>query len=64
MITIHCRDRHQNGGKCGCEVATIRNGVLVVKLRHNGEDHVAVLTLADIVRLIEEDKQKCDPALR
>ncbi len=64
MITIRCHDRHENGGKCGCEVAAIRNGVLVIQSVHNGHNHVAVVTLADLQRLMAQDKEQREPALR
>jgi len=64
MITIRCHDRHENSGKCGCVVATIRNGVLVLQSEHNGQPHVAVVTLADLQRLMVQDKEQREPALR
>lgn len=49
--------------RCGDVVATIQNGVLVLQPRHAGELHTTVIMLADLERLMREDKEKRDPVL-
>lgn len=64
MITLHCQHRDERGKKCGCAAASIINGVLVLSFVHNGEKHITPLTLDDLKRLIEQDKQRRDEPLR
>lgn len=64
MIKLHCGDKHDTGGRCGLVVATIRNGVLVIQSRHYGQEHTAVVTLADLERLMREEKERRELALR
>lgn len=42
-------------GCAGCELpfAYIQNGVLVIESRHHGEQHVNVLRLEELIRLLQ-----------
>lgn len=40
--------------QCGLPFARIQNGVLVVESRHHGQVHVNVLSLANILELLQE----------
>lgn len=40
--------------KCGLPWATIQNGVLMVESKHNGDKHTNVITLAELVKLLQE----------
>lgn len=64
MITLHCQCRDEGGTRCGIAVATIQNGVLMLTYKHHGERHVTTVTLADVQRLMEQDKDRRDPVLR
>lgn len=63
MITLHCQCKDEGGSRCGLAVATVQNGVLLITSRHHGEKHVTPITLADLQRLMEQDKERRDPAL-
>jgi hypothetical protein len=63
VIKLHCQHRDEGGTRCNKCVATVQNGVLVVPFRHHDETHTLALTLADVERLLREDKQRRDPAL-
>ncbi len=64
MITLRCQCRNDDGGRCHDIIATIKNGVLMLSLRHHGEEHVTPITLPDLDRMMKEDKARRDPALQ
>lgn len=43
---------------CGTPWAEVQNGCLVIKSRHRGEQHVNVITLAQLVKLLAEQGQE------
>ena len=65
MITLHCQHRdEQDNHKCGQVFLSIQNGCVVVVSFHNGQKHTNTITLADMLRLQEEDKRRREPALQ
>ncbi len=64
MIKLHCQHKDEGGTRCDLCVATIQNGVLVVPFRHHNESHMLVVTLADLERLLRQDKERRELALR
>lgn len=65
MITLHCQHRDDTDNhKCGRVVLSIQNGCIMLVSYHDGEKHVTVLTLADMIRLQEEDKRRREPVLQ
>lgn len=64
VIKLHCQHRDEGGSRCDISPGQIQNGVLLVKVRHHGEDHVLALRLSDVERLLREDRERRDPVLR
>jgi hypothetical protein len=66
MITLHCQHRDERGKKCGCVVAAIINGVLMIYSQlHNGEKHPPTpIIYSQIVEHAAKEKQRRDQPLR
>jgi hypothetical protein len=64
MIKLHCQHKDEGGSRCDNGNVYIQNGVLIIPLRHHGELHTLAITLVDLERLMKQDKERRDPALR
>lgn len=63
LIKLHCQHRDEGGGRCNVCAATVQNGVVTIPLWHGRQRHDLVITLADLERLVRQDRERRDPAL-
>jgi hypothetical protein len=48
QIIVYCSEKN---GRCGCAVAMIEGGNLIIRGRHHGQRHTSVVSLAKLAEV-------------